>query len=196
MKTVINGERLWDSLMAMAEIGATPAGGCNRQALTDLDRQARDLFVSWASEAECDIRVDQMGNIFARREGSNLGLPAVMTGSHIDTQPTGGRFDGVYGVLAGLEVIRTLNDSGLSTLSPLDVCIWTNEEGARFSPAMIGSGVWSGEFELDFAYSRKDKEGTTLLEALEDTGYLGKTPCRPQPLKAFLEVHIEQGSHT
>jgi len=142
----INAPRLWDSLMQIAEIGATEKGGCNRQALTDLDKQARDLWVQWVEEAGCDVRIDQMGNIFARRRGLDNGLPAVVTGSHIDTQPTGGKFDGVYGVLAGLEVMRSLNDHDISTRAPIEAVIWTNEEGARFSPAMVGSGVWCGEF--------------------------------------------------
>ena len=146
----VNGARLWDSLMQMSKIGATEKGGCNRQALTDLDKQARDLWVQWAREADCDIRIDQMGNVFARREGLNNELPVVMTGSHIDTQPTGGKFDGVYGVLAGLEIIRSLNDQNIETRAPIEAIIWTNEEGARFSPAMIGSGVWCGEFSLDY----------------------------------------------
>jgi len=189
----INAQRLWDSLMLFAEIGATDKGGCNRQALTDLDKQARDLWVSWAEDASCSIRIDTMGNIFARREGLKDDLPVVMTGSHIDTQPTGGKFDGVYGVLASLEVIRSLNDQGVQTNHPIEAVVWTNEEGARFSPAMIGSGVWSGAFSLDYGHARMDKDGKTIQEELRRIDYEGDTPCKPDPIKGFIELHIEQG---
>lgn len=189
----IDGQRLWESLMQMAKIGATERGGCNRQALTDLDKQARDLWVQWAEEAGCDVRIDEMGNIFARRSGNDNKLPAVVTGSHIDTQPTGGKFDGVYGVLAGLEVIRSLNDHGISTSAPIEAVIWTNEEGARFSPAMVGSGVWCGEFSLEYGHNRSDKNGATIKQELQRIGYLGVTACTPYPIKGFVELHIEQG---
>ncbi|WP_444921031.1 Zn-dependent hydrolase [Microbulbifer sp. CnH-101-G] len=189
----IDGARLWQSLMQMAEIGATPAGGCNRQALTDEDRKGRDLFVRWCREIGCEIRVDRMGNIFARRPGTDNNLPAVITGSHLDTQPTGGKFDGVYGVLAGLEVLRTLDERGVRTKAPLEVVVWTNEEGARFSPAMVGSGVWAGEFSLDYGHSRMDKSGVTIGQELERIGYLGTEPVQPTPIKAAFEAHIEQG---
>ena len=147
----VDGERLWSSLMAMARIGPGIAGGCNRQALTDADRAGRDLFVAWAREAGCTIAVDQVGNIFARRGGLDPDAPPVLAGSHLDTQPTGGRFDGVYGVLAGLEVVRTLNDRGIETQRPIEVACWTNEEGSRVAPAMLGSGVVSGVYDLAFA---------------------------------------------
>ena len=189
----INAPRLWDSLMQMAEIGATEKGGCNRQALTDLDKQARDLWVQWVEEAGCDVRIDQMGNIFARRRGLDNGLPAVVTGSHIDTQPTGGKFDGVYGVLAGLEVMRSLNDHDISTRAPIEAVIWTNEEGARFSPAMVGSGVWCGEFSLEYGHGRRDKTGKTIEQELQSIDYLGDEACAPYPIKGFIELHIEQG---
>jgi N-carbamoyl-L-amino-acid hydrolase len=189
----VNGQRLWDSLMEMARIGATAKGGCNRQTLTDLDKQARDLYIKWAEEADCSIRIDTMGNIFARRSGKNNQLPVVMTGSHIDTQPTGGKFDGVYGVLAGLEVIRSLNDHDTQTIAPIEASIWTNEEGVRFSPAMIGSGVWSGEFDLEYGHNRRDKQGDTIKAELERIGFLGEVSCEPHAVKAFFEVHIEQG---
>lgn len=189
----IDGRRLWDSLMEMARIGATPAGGCNRQALTDEDRQGRDLFVSWCREIGCAVRVDQMGNIFVRRDGSDNSLPPVITGSHLDTQPTGGKFDGVYGVLAGLEVLRTLHGQKLQTRAPLEVVVWTNEEGARFSPAMVGSGVWAGEFSLEYGHGRTDKAGKTIGEELERIGYLGGEPAEPKPITAAFEAHIEQG---
>ncbi|WP_299580242.1 Zn-dependent hydrolase [uncultured Microbulbifer sp.] len=189
----IDGARLWRSLMEMAEIGATPAGGCNRQALTDEDRKGRDLFVRWCREIGCEIRVDRMGNIFARRAGTDNNLPAIITGSHLDTQPTGGKFDGVYGVLAGLEVLRTLVDNGVQTKAPLEVVVWTNEEGARFSPAMVGSGVWAGEFSLEYGHSRMDKSGITIGQELERIGYLGDEAVQPTPIKAAFEAHIEQG---
>jgi len=189
----VNGQRLWDSLMEMARIGATAKGGCNRQALTDLDKQGRDLFVQWCEDAGCNVTFDEVGNIFAQRPGKNPDLPPVITGSHLDTQPTGGKFDGVYGVLAGLEVVRSLNDAGIETEAPLEVAVWTNEEGARFSPAMIGSGVWAGEFDLDYAYAREDKEGNTFGAELQRIGYKGDIPAKPRPLAAAFEVHIEQG---
>ena len=189
----INGKRLWESLMKMAEIGGTPKGGCNRQALTDEDKQGRDLFVKWCRDAGCTIKVDQMGNIFARRAGKNDDLPAVIAGSHLDTQPTGGKFDGVYGVLSGLELIRSLNDAGVETEAPIEAVCWTNEEGARFSPAMIGSGVWAGEFDLEYGHSRSDKEGKNLGDELKRIGYLGDVQCKAAKIKAAFEVHIEQG---
>ena len=138
----INGDRLWESLMELAKIGATEKGGVCRLALTDLDREARDLFVKWCKNAGCSVKVDKMGNIFARRPGRDDSLPPIMTGSHIDTQPTGGKFDGCYGVMAGLEVIRTLNDFNYETSAPVEVVVWTNEEGSRFAPAMVASGVF------------------------------------------------------
>ena len=155
----INGRRLWDSLMEMAKIGATPKGGVCRLALTDLDRDGRDLFVRWAKEAGCTITVDQMGNVFARRAGRDDALAPVVTGSHADSQPTGGKFDGIYGVLGGLEVIRSLNDHGIETERPVEAVIWTNEEGSRFAPAMVASGVFAGVFTLDYGLSRADIHG-------------------------------------
>ena len=188
-----NGDRLWQRLMEMARIGATPAGGCNRQALTDEDKQGRKLFESWCEAAGCSIEHDQMGNIFARRAGTVRNLPPVMIGSHLDTQPTGGKFDGVFGVLAGLEVVESLNDRNISTAHPVDVVVWTNEEGARFSPAMIGSGVFAGEFDLPYGLSRNAKDGTTIGQELRRIGYAGSRPCQHYPIKAAFEVHIEQG---
>ena len=192
-KLRIRADRLWSSLMEMAEIGKTARGGCNRQALTDEDKHGRDLFMAWCDAAGCDISVDTMGNIFARRAGKDNSLPPVIAGSHLDTQPTGGKFDGVYGVLAGLEVIRTLNDNNLETEHPVEAVCWTNEEGARFSPAMLGSGVWSGEFSLEYGHNRTNREGQTVLQELQRIGYLGPAECRPKPLRAAFEVHIEQG---
>ena len=189
----VDGERLWQSLMEMARIGATPAGGCNRQALTDLDRSGRDLFSGWCKEIGCEVRVDRMGNIFARRPGTDPALPSLLVGSHLDTQPTGGRFDGVYGVLAGLEVFRTLHDADHATAHDLELAVWTNEEGARFSPAMIGSGVWAGVFDLAEAHAIRDKEGLSIGEELERIGYAGAVEAEPHALAAAFEVHIEQG---
>ena len=189
----INGARLWDRLMEMAKIGATPAGGSNRQALTDLDREGRDLFCSWARNAGCSIEIDQMGNIFARRAGTDDKAAPVIAGSHLDTQPTGGKFDGVYGVLAALEVIETLNDSGTSTSRPVEAVVWTNEEGARFSPAMIGSGVLAGEFTLEYGHAATDKAGKSIGDELRRIGYAGERPCKPFPIHAAFEAHIEQG---
>ena len=189
----INGSRLWDSLLEMAVIGATEKGGCNRQALTDEDKRGRDLFVGWCKDARCSVRFDAMGNIFARRQGLDESLPPVIAGSHLDTQPTGGKFDGVYGVLAALEVIRSLNDAKIQTEHPIEAVVWTNEEGSRFSPAMVGSGVWSGEFDIDYGHSRIDKQGSTLSAELQRIGYLGDEPCKAFDVKAAFEVHIEQG---
>ena len=189
----INGARLWDSLMQMAKIGATEKGGVCRLALTDLDRAGRDLIVSWAKEAGCSVSVDQMGNVFMRREGRQAALAPVMTGSHADSQPTGGRFDGIYGVLGGLEVIRTLNDLGIQTEHPVEVVIWTNEEGSRFAPAMVASGVFAGVFTLDYGLSRKDVDGKTIGDELRRIGYAGERPCGGRPIHAAFELHIEQG---
>jgi beta-ureidopropionase / N-carbamoyl-L-amino-acid hydrolase len=189
----INGDRLWASLMEMAKIGATPKGGVCRLALTDLDRDGRDLFVKWCKEAGCTVKIDQMGNIFARRAGRNNSLAPVGTGSHLDSQPTGGRFDGVYGVLAGLEVIRSLNDHGIETERPVEASVWTNEEGSRFAPAMVASGVYAGVFTLEYGLSRADAQGKTMGEELKRIGYAGSEPMGGRPVHAFFETHIEQG---
>ncbi|MCB9522670.1 MAG: Zn-dependent hydrolase [Myxococcales bacterium] len=188
----INGDRLWDSLMEMAKIGATEKGGVCRLALTDVDKAARDLFVQWCQEAGCAITIDKMGNIFGRREGTDPSLPPVMMGSHIDSQPTGGRFDGIYGVLAGLEVIRTLNDAKLQTKAPIEVSAWTNEEGSRFAPAMVSSGVFAGVFDLAYGLSRADLSGVTMGQELKRIGYAGEAEVG-KPVRAFFEAHIEQG---
>ncbi len=188
----IDGQRLWNSLMEMAKIGATPKGGVCRLALTDLDRQGRDLFVQWAREAGCTISVDRMGNVFARRAGRDDSLAPVVTGSHADSQPTGGKFDGIYGVLGGLEVIRSLNDHGIQTDRPVEVVIWTNEEGSRFAPAMVASGVFAGVFTLDYGLSRTDVDGRTIGEELQRIGYAGDLPMG-KPIHAAFELHIEQG---
>lgn len=189
----INGERLWDSLMELARIGATAKGGVKRLALTDLDKQGRDLVVRWGREAGMSITIDQIGNVFMRRDGVDNTLPPVMTGSHIDTQPTGGKFDGNYGVLAGLEVVRTLNDLKIRTQAPIEVAFWTNEEGSRFVPVMMGSGVFCGAFSLETAYAAKDTEGKTVGEELERIGYRGDQVPGDHPIGAYFETHIEQG---
>lgn len=188
----IDGARLWQSLMELAQIGATAKGGVCRIALTELDRQGRDLFVQWAKEAGCSIRIDAIGNIFARRAGQDESLPPVMTGSHIDTQPTGGKFDGNYGVLAGLEVLRTLNAAGVRTRAPIEVAVWTNEEGSRFVPVMMGSGVFAGAFTLEHALAQRDAQGVSVGEALAAIGYAGQAGPAPAA-GAYFEAHIEQG---
>jgi N-carbamoyl-L-amino-acid hydrolase len=193
----IDGTRLWHSLMTLAAIGATQKGGVCRLALTELDRQARDLFTGWAKEAGCTVRVDAIGNLFARRAGRDPTRAAIGTGSHIDTQPTGGKFDGNYGVLAGLEVIRTLNDRGIETEAPIEVCVWTNEEGSRFVPVMMGSGVYAGAFSLEHALSARDREGSSVRDALAAIGYAGAEPASVADgapvFGAYFEAHIEQG---
>ncbi|MGO1117706.1 Zn-dependent hydrolase [Rhodovibrionaceae bacterium A322] len=189
----VNKDRLWDSLMEMAKIGPGVAGGNCRLALTDDDKEGRDLFVRWCEEAGCTVSVDAMGNIFARRPGKNPDLDPVMTGSHLDTQPTGGKFDGVFGVLAGLEVVRSLNDKGIETDAPIELSVWTNEEGSRFAPAMVASGVFAGVFDLEYGHSRADLDGKTMKEELERIGYMGDQPVGGRPIRAFFEAHIEQG---
>ena len=189
----INGQRLWDSLMEMAQIGALPHGGCRRLTLSDEDKQGRDLFIAWCKAAGCSITIDRLGNIFARRPGQDDSRPPVGLGSHLDTQPHGGKFDGVFGVLAGLEVIRTLNDHNIETATPVEVVSWTNEEGARFAPSMLASGVFGGEFELDYALNRTDADGFRFGDELERIGYAGDVPVGNHPFTAFFEAHIEQG---
>ncbi|MBC7860059.1 MAG: Zn-dependent hydrolase [Burkholderiaceae bacterium] len=189
----VNGGRLWDALMELAKIGATPKGGVKRLTLTDLDKQGRDLVVGWGRDAGLAVTVDQIGNVFMRRDGVDNSLPPVVTGSHIDTQPTGGKFDGNYGVLAGLEVIRTLNEHNVRTQAPIEVAFWTNEEGSRFVPVMMGSGVFCGAFSLESAYAARDTEGKTVGEELARIGYLGDQVPGRHPIGAYFEAHIEQG---
>ena len=189
----INGERLWRSLMELAAIGATPKGGVCRLALTDLDRQGRELVTRWGREAGLQVTVDRIGNTFMRRAGRNDKLPPVMAGSHIDTQPTGGKFDGNYGVLAALEVMRTLDDRGIRTEAPLEVAFWTNEEGSRFVPVMMGSGVFAGAFTLEHAYAAKDADGKSVRSELERIGWVGTQTPGDHPVGAYFEAHIEQG---
>ena len=189
----VDGARLWASIMEMAKIGALPGGGCGRLALTDDDKRARDLFASWCEQAGCTVTVDEMGNMFARRPGRNPELPPVAAGSHLDTQPHGGKFDGIFGVLAALEVVRTLNDAGVETQAPIEAINWTNEEGSRFAPAMIASGVFAGLFDRDFAYRVESPDGETLGDELARIGYKGAETCGEHPLGALFEAHIEQG---
>ena len=186
----VDAGRLWDSLMTLAAIGATPKGGVRRLALTDLDRQGRDLVVGWLREAGCTVTVDAIGNVFALRPGRR-DAPPVAVGSHVDTQPSGGKFDGNYGVLAGLEVLRTLNDAGIVTDRPLMVAIWTNEEGTRFTPVMMGSGVYAGAFTLEHCRAQRDLDGVSVGEALQAIGYAGN--AIPPKFAAYFEPHIEQG---
>jgi len=192
---MVNGERLWASLMELAQIGATAKGGVCRLAGSDLDAEARRLFIHWCEEAGCAVTIDKIGNIFARRPGRNPALPPIVTGSHLDTQPTGGKFDGAYGVMAGLEVVRTLNDLGYETEAPVEIVAWTNEEGSRFSPAMVGSGAFTGVFELESALATQDNNapGVTLGAELERIGFAGEAPVGEHPVAAYFEAHIEQG---
>ncbi len=189
----VNADRLWDSLMEMAKIGPGVAGGNNRQTLTDEDAEGRALFRKWCEEAGLEMGVDQMGNMFARREGTDPDALPVYVGSHLDTQPTGGKYDGVLGVLGGLELIRTLNDLGVKTKHPIVVTNWTNEEGTRFAPAMLASGVFAGVHDQDWAYEREDAEGKKFGEELERIGWKGDEEVGARPMKAFFELHIEQG---
>ena len=184
--------RLWDSLMAMGEIGGTAKGGCNRLTLTDLDRQGRALFIRWCGEAGLGVTVDAMGNLFARRAGTDDSLPPVLMGSHLDTQPTGGKFDGVLGVLGALEVVRSLNDLTVKTRHPIEIVNWTNEEGSRFAPAMISSGVFAGAYTKDFAYALVDRDGLRFGDELQRIGFAGAAPVG-KPVHAYFELHIEQG---
>ncbi len=190
----IDGERLWDSIMQMAQIGATANGGSHRLTLSDEDKAARDLFAGWCAEAGLSLTVDEMGDMFALRAGAHATRAPVGMGSHLDTQPFGGRFDGVFGVMAGLEVVRTLNDHDIATAAPLEVVNWTNEEGARFAPSMLASGVYGGVFALEWALSRKAVDsGATLIDELKRIGYHGEASLREHEFSAFFECHIEQG---
>jgi len=189
----INGDRLWDSLMEMAKIGPGVAGGNNRQTLTDDDALGRTLFKRWCVEAGCEMGLDQMGNMFAHRAGTDPDALPVYVGSHLDTQPTGGKYDGVLGVLAGLEIMRTLNDLGIQTKHPIVATNWTNEEGTRFAPAMLASGVFAGIHAQDWAYARKDAKGKTFGDELARIGWRGEEEVGARKMHAFFELHIEQG---
>ncbi|WP_262927188.1 M20 family metallo-hydrolase [Phytohalomonas tamaricis] len=189
----IDQSRLWDALMVMAEIGKTERGGSGRLTLTELDKQARQLFIRWCEEIGCTVTVDRIGNLFARREGKRPDLEPIAFGSHLDTQPKGGRFDGVLGVLAGLEVLRTLHEHDIVTERPLLLVNWTNEEGSRFAPAMVASGVYAGEFTHDYILSRTDRDGVTFAEALRKIGFEGDAAIGEPSFARFFELHIEQG---
>jgi len=189
----INSARLWDSLMDMARIGPGVAGGNNRQTLTDADAEGRALFRAWCEAAGMAMGADTMGNMFATRAGTDPDAAPVYIGSHLDTQPTGGKFDGVLGVLAGLEVIRTLNDQGIRTRHPIVVTNWTNEEGARFAPAMLASGVFAGIHSQDYAYGRTDLDGKTFGDELKRIGWVGTEKVGDRKIHAMFEYHIEQG---
>jgi N-carbamoyl-L-amino-acid hydrolase len=193
MELPISCSLLWDSLMQMAAIGPGAEGGSCRLALTDEDHAGRELFLSWCVQAGCSVSIDQVGNVFARRPGSDPNLSPVVMGSHLDTQPTGGRFDGVFGVLAGLEVVRSLNDHGITTRHPIEVAVWTNEEGSRFSPPMMGSGVVAGVFALDEILDAVAQDGARLGDELVRLGYDGSLSASDHPMAAYLEAHIEQG---
>jgi N-carbamoyl-L-amino-acid hydrolase len=189
----INSDRLWDSIMEMAKIGPGIAGGNNRQTLTDADAEGRKLFRKWCDEAGLSMGVDKMGTMFARRDGTDSDALPVYIGSHLDTQPTGGKYDGVLGVLSGLEVVRSLNDLGIRTKHPIVVTNWTNEEGARFAPAMLASGVFAGAIDLDYAYRREDSEGKSFGDELKRIGWVGDEPVGQRRMHAYFEYHIEQG---
>ncbi|MBD0271555.1 MAG: Zn-dependent hydrolase [Acetobacteraceae bacterium] len=189
----IDGERLWDSLMRMAEIGATPRGGVRRLALSAEDALGRERFREWCEALGLSVRVDSMGNMFARREGRDPGRAPVLFGSHLDSQPSGGKFDGALGVLAGLEVMRTLRDLDITTEAPLELVNWTDEEGSRFGRSLMGSGVWAGVYPEGEILAARDTEGVSVGDALEGIGARGPNPAAPFPADAYFELHIEQG---
>jgi len=189
----VDGSRFRERFESFNEIGATESGGVNRPALSDENREARDTLVEWFEDAGLSVTVDEMGNIFGRREGANPDLAPVLFGSHVDSQYNGGRFDGIVGVLGALEVVETLNDADETTERPLEVVAWSNEEGVRFQPDMLGSGVFCDVFDREYAYSREDKDGNRFGEELERIGYRGEAPCEPRDLHCYFEVHVEQG---
>ncbi len=189
----VNGKRLRDSLEEMAKIGTTPGGGVQRLALSDEDKKARDLFVNWLKGLDLKITIDEMGNIFGTRQGRNNSLSDVMSGSHIDSQPKGGRFDGILGVMGTLEVLRTLDENNIETERPITIVDWTNEEGSRFAPAMVGSGVWAGALDRDWVYDRSDITGIRFEDELIRIRYKGSVPARKWPVYVYYEYHIEQG---
>ena len=189
----VDGQRLWDTLEEMAKVGPGVAGGCNRQTLTDEDAKGRTLFQKWCEEAGCTMGLDNMGNMFAHRAGTDGNALPIYVGSHLDTQPTGGKYDGVLGVLGGLELIRTLNDAGIKTKHPIVATNWTNEEGTRFAPAMLSSGVFAKKHTLDWAYDRKDTEGKAFGAELKRIGWQGEEEVGAREMRAYFELHIEQG---
>jgi N-carbamoyl-L-amino-acid hydrolase len=189
----VNERRLWQTHVDMGQVGALPNGGCCRTALSAADKAGRDLFVRWCREAGCEVAYDVIGNIYARRPGRDPKRAPVGTGSHLDTQPHGGKFDGIYGVLAGLEVVRALNDARIETEAPIDVVVWTNEEGVRFGPPLAGSSVFAGVVDVGTVHAGKTLDGTTVLEDLQSTGYFGKERPGERKFDCFVEAHIEQG---
>lgn len=189
----IDPDRLRTRFEEFNRIGATERGGVNRPALSDANRRARDKLCEWFREAGLTVTVDEMGNVFGRREGEHDNLPPVLVGSHVDSQYNGGRYDGVIGVLGGLEILEALADAGVRTRRPIEVVSWSNEEGVRFQPDMLGSGVFAGAFDLEYALSRTDKEGNTFGDELERIGYAGDEPCRSRDLHSYVELHVEQG---
>ncbi|WP_049926480.1 Zn-dependent hydrolase [Halopiger goleimassiliensis] len=190
----LDRERLVELMTEQAEIGTTADGGLDRQALTDADRDARDWFRDRLEEAGLEVRIDAIGNVFGRREGTDPDAAPILVGSHLDSQPNGGIYDGALGVVAALELVFALNDAGIETVHPIEVVDWTNEEGTRFQPGLQGSGVWVGEYDLETQYETTDAEGRRLEDELERIGYLGETPAEPQePYEAYLELHVEQG---
>ena len=189
----VNSQRLQNTLEDMAKIGATPGGGVQRLTLTDEDKQARDLFVKWLKELDLEITIDEMGNIFGKRAGKNNDLAPVMSGSHIDSQPKGGRFDGILGVMGPLEVLRCLHENNIETERSIVIIGWTNEEGSRFAPAMMASGVWAGALDQDWVYDRTDFNGKRFEDELIRIGYKGTMPAKKWPVHAYYEYHIEQG---
>ncbi|PZW48761.1 N-carbamoyl-L-amino-acid hydrolase [Humitalea rosea] len=189
----IDAQRLWDSLMAMAEIGATPKGGVKRLTLTEVDRQGRDRFAGWCAELGLTLRVDSIGNMFARRAGRDPARLPVLLGSHLDSQPSGGKFDGALGVIAGLEVMRSLHDLGIETEAPIELVNWTDEEGSRFGHSLMGSGVWAGVYGQEKVFGLRDVDGVSVRQALDAIGYHGPHPAAPFPADAYFELHIEQG---
>jgi N-carbamoyl-L-amino-acid hydrolase len=189
----INGTRLQESLEEMAKIGATPNGGVQRLTLSDEDKEARDLFVKWLKGMDLEITIDEMGNIFGKRGGKNNDLAPVMSGSHMDSQPKGGRFDGILGVMGALEVLRTIHENKIETERPIVIVDWTNEEGSRFAPAMVASGVWAGALDRDWVYKRTDISGKRFVDELERIGYKGSVAAEKWPVHAYYEYHIEQG---
>jgi N-carbamoyl-L-amino-acid hydrolase len=189
----VNERRLWQTHVDMGQVGALPNGGCCRTALSAADKAGRDLFVRWCREAGCEVAYDVIGNIYARRPGRDPKRAPVGTGSHLDTQPHGGKFDGIYGVLAGLEVVRALNDARIETEAPIDVVVWTNEEGVRFGPPLAGSSVLAGVVDVGTVHAGKTLDGTTVLEDLQSTGYFGKERPGERKFDCFVEAHIEQG---
>ena len=189
----INPRRLWDALMETAAIGGTAKGGIRRLTLSDEDKRVRDWFKAQCEALGCTVTVDEVGNMFARRPGKDPSRPPICMGSHLDTQPTGGKFDGVLGVLGGLEVLRTLHETGYETTAPIELVNWTNEEGSRFAPAMLASGVFAGAFDTEFAYTRTDRDGLAFKDELERIGYRGAEKAGGHKLGAMFELHIEQG---